>query len=50
MISVQGTGEPPAGQVMRSGLELDLDVPRLCSEPSRGGYEATPIAQAPRKV
>ena len=50
MSSVQGTGEPPAGQVMRSGLEPDPDVPRLCSEPSREGYEATSIAQAPQKV
>ena len=47
VMSVQGTGEPPAGRVLRAGLELDLDVPWLPSELPSQGCASTPMAQAP---
>lgn len=50
VMSVQGTGEPPAGRVPRAGLELDLDIPWRPSELPRQGCASTPTAQAPWKV
>ena len=50
VMSVQETGEPPAGRVPRAGLELDLDIPWRPSELPRQGCASTPTAQAPWKV